>query len=420
MNPEKQKILLVTAGFPFADTERGFISTEFERLRESYDLYILCVGSRESLIHPFPDTIPVERYFHRVSAKSLTGGVKLLWNALRPETLKELALAAKGHGIKQILKRYQQIVFYRANAQEMEKHMDAIIRKEGISMIYTYWCTEATVAAVCLKRKYPGLKVITRFHGHDLFCQRKSTNWQPFRRFIADRIDRLVFACRMGKDYFLETWGEEYAPKASLHYLGCARTERLERTASKTWRLVSCSNLIPLKRVECIVDAIAQLPETVSVRWDHFGDGTERPALEQRAKEAFGGNVTWEFHGRVPNDQMFAWYRKLQPDLFLTTTTTEGGVPVSLQEAFAMGIPAVGTAVGGVPEVVLDGKTGYLLPEGADAAQVCNAIEQFFAQAQDHRKAMSDRAYRLWEELYDARRNAEEFAAEIEGLLRQT
>ena len=32
-------------------------------------------------------------------------------------------------------------------------------------------------------------------------------------------------------------------------------------------------------------------------------------ALEQRAKASFGPNVTWEFHGRVPNNQMFAWYR---------------------------------------------------------------------------------------------------------------
>ena len=41
MSCEKQKILLVTAGFPFADTERGFISTEFDCLQQHYDPYIL-------------------------------------------------------------------------------------------------------------------------------------------------------------------------------------------------------------------------------------------------------------------------------------------------------------------------------------------------------------------------------------------
>ena len=114
---------------------------------------------------------------------------------------------------------------------------------------------------------------------------------------------------------------------------------------------------------------------------------------------------------------MFAWYRKLDPDLFLTTTTTEGGVPVSLQEVFAMGIPAIGTAVGGVPEIVLDGVTGYLLGENADAAQVCAAIQAFFALDPAARQAMSDRAYRLWETQYDAQRNAEAFIAEIQELL---
>ena len=417
MSFEKQKILLVTAGFPFADTERGFISTEFDCLQQHYDPYILCIGSRDPMIHPFPDTIPVERYFHTISVRSLSGAIKLLGHALHPQTLAELGAAAKGQRMGQILRRYRQIVFYRANAREMEKHMDTLIRREGIRMIYTYWCSEATVAAVSLKKKYPHLKVITRFHGHDLFCQRKATNWQPFRRFIADGIDRLVFACQMGMDYFLHKWGEAYAAKSSLHYLGCTRAERKEAAGSAAWRLVSCSNLIPLKRVECIIDAIAQLPSSAAVRWDHFGDGTERPALEQRAKASFGPNVTWEFHGRVPNNQMFAWYRKLDPDLFLTTTTTEGGVPVSLQEAFAMGIPAVGTAVGGVPEIVLDGVTGYLLDENADAAQVCAAIQAFFALEPAVRQEMSDRAYRLWETQYDAQRNAEAFIAEIQELL---
>ena len=61
--------------------------------------------------------------------------------------------------------------------------------------------------------------------------------------------------------------------------------------------------------------------------------------------------------------------------------------------------------------------TGYLLGENADAAQVCAAIQQFFALEPAARQEMSDRAYRLWETQYDAQRNAEAFIAEIQELL---
>ena len=117
--------------------------------------------------------------------------------------------------------------------------------------------------------------------------------------------------------------------------------------------------------MEQIIEGLALLPETLRVSWDIFGDGTEREKLEALAAEKLGGrgNITWNFHGFVPNAALAEEYRKLAPQLFLTTTSTEGGAPVSIQEAFSMGIPAIGTAVGGVPELIREGETGFLLPE---------------------------------------------------------
>lgn len=104
---------------------------------------------------------------------------------------------------------------------------------------------------------------------------------------------------------------------------------------------MSCSNLIPLKRVDVIIGAVAKLPKELRVRWDHFGDGAERQRLEVLAKEKLGSNVQWHFHGRVPNNTLAARYAQISPRLFITASSTEGGAPVSIQEAFAMGIPAL-------------------------------------------------------------------------------
>lgn len=417
MAGQREKLLLITAGFPFGDTERGFISTEFELLRQSFDVSIVSVGSQEQLIHPLPENIPVQRYFHKTSIRSVDGSLAFLAAAFRPETRRELACALKGQTIKGALQRIKQIVFYRAKARKMEKYLDELISRENIRLIYTYWCTEAALASVCLKDRHPELKVVTRFHGHDLFQERVKTQWQPFHRLIAEKIDRLIFACQMGQDYFLDTWGKEFSGKAQLHYLGCAPAPQPEKAPSEALRLVSCSNLIPLKRVECIIDAIGLLPKNMQIRWEHFGDGSQRQALEQRASEILSENVSWKFHGRVPNKDLAAWYRKLDPDLFLTTTTTEGGVPVSLQEAFSMSIPAIGTAVGGVPEVIINEVTGYLLDERATAQDLAGAIMNYVSLPEEGKRQLSCQAFSLWQERFDARKNSENFVAELRAML---
>lgn len=418
MEQARKKLLLVTAGFPFADTERGFISTEFQQLIAHFDVQILCIGSHEPLIHPFPDEILVERYFHKANGKSFSG----LWGVLRAfanrQTLLELGRSCRGQGLKSVLARWKQIIFYRAKANDLAAHMEQKVRSEGIDMVYTYWCTEATLGAAILKQRHPDIRVVTRFHGHDLFCERKATGWQPFRKLIADRVDALVFACRMGQQYFLDTWGQAYEDKTMLAYLGCASAPMPEKAPSDTLRLVSCSNLIPLKRVDHIIDGIRLLPPGLSVRWDHFGDGTERRKLEQMAAEQFGSNVSWEFHGRVPNHELASWYSKLDPDLFLTTTSTEGGVPVSLQEAFSMGIPAIGTAVGGIPELIIPGENGILLPADITGQDVADAIMELADRTAQQKTAMRSNALAVWAKYYDAENNARAFIAELEKMLR--
>ena len=414
MNSPKKNLLLVTSGFPFGDTERGFISTEFDVLAEKFNVHVIAVGSREELIHPLPENLPVEKYFHRLSSRSLSGVARLIKNALRPITLAEIfrSLCPKNPGLT--LRRIKQIIFYAAKADMAAEHMGRIVEDEKTDILYTYWCTEMTLAAAMLKRKHPELVLVTRFHGHDLFTDRKPENYQPFRPFITKQATRLVFACREGERYYVSRWNG--ADKTRLCYLGCKDAPVLPLTENGELRLVSCSNLIPLKRVDVIIGAVAKLPKELRVRWDHFGDGTERQRLEVLAKEKLRSNVQWHFHGRVPNNTLAARYAQISPRLFITASSTEGGAPVSIQEAFAMGIPAVGTAVGGIPDLIINGKTGYLLEPNATEDELCNAIADFAKLAPEEKNEMSRNARLLWAESFDANKNASLFAQMLAGL----
>lgn len=413
----KKRLLLVTYGFPFGETERGFLDVEVKHLAEAFDLYVLALDNGEALLYPTEGIKRVERYsfpsFHQSISPSM------LWEMLRPSTLCELLSCAwkrRFRGFSQIV---TEILYFRFKAWEVKKSIHRLVQSENIDLVYSYWATSPALAAVQLKKEFPKLKVITRFHGMDLYEERTPINWQPFRKEIIRGADGLCFACTFGRDYFAEHWGKTCADKMHLFYLGSSDRGRIEPPETEQLRLLSCSNLIPLKRVELIIEGLALLPKSVRLAWHVFGDGPEREMLEMKACECLCDhpNLSWEFHGFVPNTELADEYRKLSPQLFITTSSTEGGAPVSIQEVFSMGVPAIGTEVGGIPDLILDGKTGFLLPQEAEPAQVAAAIERFTALTEEQRQQLRMNVRRHWADRFDAEKNAARFTAYLQDLL---
>ena len=412
----KKRLLLITNGFPFGQSERSFLTEEAKELAETFDLLILALETRDELLYSTDGIRRIERYSIPSFRKNCSFGA--IKSFLEAATLGEVWQCAKKNRFKGLAEILIEILYFRFEAWEMERQISALVESEKIDIVYTYWCTGATLGAVKLKKRFPHLKVITRFHGVDLYEERKNINWQPFRKEIAREADSLCFACEYGRSYFVQHWGAEHAGKMYLSYLGS--TDRGVSTLQKMdkLRILSCCDLIPLKRVELIIKGLALLPETMCVSWDIFGDGTERKVLEKLAMEEFAKcpNITWEFHGFVPNEELTEEYRKLSPQIFVTTSSTEGGAPVSIQEVFSMGIPAIGTQVGGIPDLILDGETGYLLPERAEPPHVAEAILRFAAQTDEKKQIMRDAVRCRWAEKFDARKNAVQFTAYLQEL----
>src|SRR5262249_30156536 len=93
-----------------------------------------------------------------------------------------------------------------------------------------------------------------------------------------------------------------------------------------------------------------------------IGEGPEREKIEDLVREK-----------KLENNVLLLGLRKDVPrllpaaDLFLLTSVSEG-IPLTVIEAMAAGLPVVSTAVGGLAEVVEDGRTGLLAPARDDAA----------------------------------------------------
>nr|WP_159063743.1 glycosyltransferase [Thaumasiovibrio occultus] len=105
------------------------------------------------------------------------------------------------------------------------------------------------------------------------------------------------------------------------------------------------------------------------------GDGPEREALERFAGQNPIANIC--FHGEQRGVK--AYYQGF--DLFTLTSLAEG-VPLTVLEAMASGLPVVATAVGGVPEVVSNGRTGILVAD-QDLKGLTQSFLRLFASPQE-------------------------------------
>ena len=120
-------------------------------------------------------------------------------------------------------------------------------------------------------------------------------------------------------------------------------------STSRVIRIVSVSNLIPLKRVHLILEAL-ELIETKNIEWFHFGDGPLFHTIEKQSK-SLRNNIGVKLMKWVPNSVILDFYLNNHIDLFINVSETEG-VPVSIMEAFSFGIPCFATNVGGTAEIV--------------------------------------------------------------------
>jgi glycosyltransferase involved in cell wall biosynthesis len=132
----------------------------------------------------------------------------------------------------------------------------------------------------------------------------------------------------------------------------------------------SVSLLKVQKGLETLVDAAAEVARLDSrVHFIHMGDGPERHHLAQRIR-SHGLDARFRLLGQVrdPATQL------LGADVFAMPSLWEG-LPLALLEAMAAGVPAIGTRVSGIEDVIEDGRSGILVPASNPSALARAIVE---------------------------------------------
>ena len=131
-------------------------------------------------------------------------------------------------------------------------------------------------------------------------------------------------------------------------------------------RILTIGRLVEKKGHEFAIKAIANLvSHGCNIKYVIAGDGPLRSDLETQVRDLhLDEKVT--FLGSVDQDEVINLYRQAHIFLLPSVTASDGdkeGVPVVLMEAMAMGLTVVSTHHSGISELVIDGESGYLVPE---------------------------------------------------------
>lgn len=124
----------------------------------------------------------------------------------------------------------------------------------------------------------------------------------------------------------------------------------------------SAARLHPVKNLPLLADVCRDAGADLVIA----GEGAERSRLERQGVRLLG----WQSVG-----QLVTWYAAAN---VVALSSNSEGQPIALLEAFACGRAVVATAVGGVPEVVRDGETGWVVPP-RDRTALASALEQALA-----------------------------------------
>ena len=416
-----KSILLITHEYPLKQGDATFIESEMPYLSKAFDtVHVLCLGRHTGQGETLGVPQNVHVNFVGWKRSSIVKCALLFAVVFSPIFYKELVTLAKAKRLSLVTLRCAVGFLY--NALFLQTPVKRILKSDtNICLIYTYWYVQETLGALLLRKRFGNVTCITRAHGYDVHEFRNRAGYLPFKLWMDRNISKVFFASQALHDYYLCKFARCVLDKYVTMRLGI-RNEFFEGRQVPVkdlsiFYLCSCSNIIPIKRIHLIINALGQISDA-RIHWTHIGDGSDGQNIRAMADSILGSkpNISHEFKGLMTSEQIMRFYCENHIDCFISTTEAEGGCPVSISEAISFGIPVIATAVGGIPEIVKE-DFGTLLNPSGDITEISDAITGFCNLREERRTAMRHSARKFWEANFNAETNHARFSKELLALV---
>lgn len=397
---KKKEVFVLTDNFPFGIGE-AFLNSEAVFLPQYFERVYYIPLWKNGELRNLPQGSVVERPLLGFNPK---GNIKLVIKGLFnfspfffafPVFFREKAW----NGRKRFWDFMTALLIIRATYASLK------INFEKNALVYSYWGDKLALLLPLLKKKH-GVMAVSRFHGTDLY-EEACGGYKPFRKWLFKSLDVAMPISDSGKRYLKERYGDGAPRIIEVCRLGTFDHGLNPQNGDDVFKIVSCSNIVPVKRVRFLAEVIGRLD--FKVQWTHIGDGPLRAEVEAVIGK-FPENVTGVLLGAMPNAEVLKYYSEHHVDLFINVSESEG-VPVSIMEAFSFGIPVIATDVGGVAEIVDDAE-GRLISKDISAQQLSEIITEFLCYSD--RKEMRICARSKWEQMCCAERNYSAFCLALQ------
>ncbi len=309
-----------------------------------------------------------------------------------------LGLAFRGHEVHIIsyatpfrLRAFHQKVFihevevasyplfkYPPYALSLATKLADVAEEYKLDLIHAHYAVPHAASAYLAKKilRSEKIKVITTLHGTDITLVGADKSFYRVIKFNIEESDGVTAVSNYLQKRTLEEFDIHREIRVIHNFVDTSRCAQSTGTCAKERYapngekiLMHASNFRPVKRVSDVVRIFDRVHKQIPTKLLLVGEGPERLFVQQLVKELKLTDDVW-FLG----EQDYIEHLLSCADLFILPTEQESFGLVAL-EAHACGVPVVGAATGGLPEVVANGETGFLLPVGEIAQMAQKALE---------------------------------------------
>lgn len=271
------------------------------------------------------------------------------------------------------------------------------VQKQDV--LYSYWGVDFNSILPFFAGK---AKLISRFHGNwDLWQSMNDEGYFPNRRKLMQSLDAAVTISKKGELFLQNLY--PFAQLKTFH-LGSIDCGLCHKSIDNKLRVLSCSEVYPLKRVSLIFEALSSITD-IDIEWTHIGDGPIFDNLKEIVKNS-SSPIKSTLKGRLKHPDVLKYYKENPVDLFINLSTNEG-IPVAIMEAISFNVPVIATNVGGTSEIVTE-ETGILLNSNPSIKEISEAIHDVV------KKGLEPRTF--WDKEFNADINYSAFADYIYNL----
>lgn len=234
----------------------------------------------------------------------------------------------------------------------------------------------AYMAQQILKTKGKFIPIVTTLHGTDITLVGNDPAFSPVVEFSINNSNGVTAVSNHLKEATFASFDITTEIEVIYNFIDFERFNKIDKNHFKMAIspngekiIAHTSNFRKVKRVEDVIMAFAKIHEALPSKLLLIGDGPERNNLEQLCR-----TIGLCDHIRFLGKQSAVEELLAVADLFMIPSENESFGLAAL-EAMACGVPVISSNVGGLPELNIDGKTGYTLPVGDVAGMAARGIE---------------------------------------------